>query len=56
MDEETLTYAVRRALRRRETGPALAALWAVVGLSFVFGVVAVLGWLDHFLRTHKWIQ
>jgi hypothetical protein len=55
MDEERFARAIRSELRRRDAAPGLAAVWMVLGLSFVFGAVAVLGWLGQFLQHHKLI-
>ena len=52
MNEEQLARAVRSEMRRRDSTPLLAALWVILGLSFVFGVVGILGWLGKFLQHH----
>jgi hypothetical protein len=52
MDEEQLARAIRSDMRRRDAAPLLAAIWVILGLSFVFGVIGILGWLAKVLQHH----
>lgn len=54
MDEQTARL-IRREIRYRQA-PGWAAIWIILGTVITFGAVAVLGWVDHFLRQHQWIQ